>query len=109
MHRRAILLAPMLLAMLSTPAQSFPTEVEINNLTKRFCILESTQTSDYEAIFYQEFGKWLNSGSITHAEIKDESTSQAMGEAVGVKMAGQMMEMCPHKVIEMEKLGIFSE
>ncbi|NJM87451.1 MAG: hypothetical protein HC847_09910 [Hydrococcus sp. RU_2_2] len=36
-------------------------------------------------------------------------SSQEMGEAVGEKMAGQMMQICPHKVMEMEDLGIFSE
>jgi hypothetical protein len=109
MRRRAILLAPMLLGILPTSAQAFPSEAEITALSTRFCTLESKETSDYEAVFFQEFGKWLNNGSITYAEIKDGVSSQEMGEAVGEKMAGQMMEICPHKVVEMENLGIFGE
>jgi hypothetical protein len=109
MRRHTILLTPMLLAMLPTSAQAFPSEVEISALSTRFCNLESTETSDYEGVFYQEFGKWLNSGSITHTEMKDDVTSQKMGEAVGEKMIAQMMQMCPQKVMEMEELGIFNE
>jgi hypothetical protein len=108
MRRQTILLLPLFLGMMPLPAQAFPTDTEISTLAQRFCTLQNPSAQDYENAFVQGFGEWLQSGSITFADMQNEEQGYALGEAVGEQLAIQMIQTCPDKLMEMEQLGIGS-
>lgn len=105
MRRQTIFLLPLFLGMMPLPAQALPTEVEIATLAQRFCALQNPSAQDYENAFVQGFGEWLQSGSISFAELENEEQSYALGEAIGEQLAVQMIQTCPDRLMEMEQLG----
>lgn len=107
MRRHLIFVAPLLLTMLPSPAQAFPSDAEIGVLSRRFCELESMSSADYGAVFKKEIANWVRNGSITQQELADDRSINAFTSALGEKMANQMMEMCPGKLKEMEAQGVF--
>jgi hypothetical protein len=108
MRRHSILLLPLLLGMMPLPAQALPTEAEISTLAQRFCTMQNPSEQDFENAFVQGLGEWLQSGSITFADMQNEEQGYAVGEAIGEQIAVQMLQTCPDKLMEMEQLGMGS-
>lgn len=104
MRRHGIVFIPIILGMLSMPVQAAPTEAEIAILAQRICAIQGTSEKDYEEVFIQEMGGWLNKGSLTMTEIESETLYDSLGE----QTANQMMQICPNKLIEMDKANLFS-
>jgi hypothetical protein len=103
-RHHAIVFMPFILGMLSMPVQAAPTESEIAILAQRICAIQGTSEKDYEEVFIQEMGGWLNKGSLTVAEIESETIYDSLGE----QTANQMMQLCPDKLIEMNEANLFS-
>jgi hypothetical protein len=106
MRRHLIFVTPLLLTMVPSPAQAFPSDAEIGVLSQRFCELQSMSSPDYTEVFNQEVSKWVNNGSLTQQELADQTSINAFTDALGEKMINQMIEMCPDKLKEMDEQGI---
>jgi hypothetical protein len=102
--RHIIAFMPLVLGMLSMPAQAAPTEAEIDIFAQRICEIQGTSEKDYEEVFIQEMGGWLNKGSLTMDEIESETMYNSLSE----QTVERMMQKCPAKLVEMGEANLFS-
>jgi hypothetical protein len=58
MRRHLIFVAPLLLTILPSPVQAFPSNAEVGVLSRRFCELQSMSSPDYTEVFNQEVSKY---------------------------------------------------